>query len=162
MPIFQLQSSDIRKMSSGDVTEVLGIIPEDRIYWNRFVHQSLHLSINCVKMRDMYQSLQWTEIPAADSNALRSVMTEVLQSELGLKYFPTIDIHQNYYELLKQKLYWQCLRQRRRCSSPTMKDRREREQDPIEKPTPDIRENSASRPTTRSRWRTLIDSRCFK
>ena len=37
-------------------------------------------------------------------------MGEVLQSELGVKYFPTHNIHQNYYELLRKTLYWKQVR----------------------------------------------------
>jgi hypothetical protein len=37
-------------------------------------------------------------------------MGEVLQSELGMKYFPTHNIHLNYYELLRKTLYWKQVR----------------------------------------------------
>src|SRR5271167_2974714 len=61
-------------------------------------------------MRDINRSRNWTEIPATNSEALRSVMGEVLQSDLGVKYFPTHNIHQNYYELLRKTLYWKQVR----------------------------------------------------
>jgi hypothetical protein len=61
-------------------------------------------------MRDINRSRNWTEIPQTNSEALRSVMGEVLQSELGMKYFPTHNIHQNYYELLRKTLYWKQVR----------------------------------------------------
>jgi hypothetical protein len=37
-------------------------------------------------------------------------MGEVLQNELGQKYFPTHNIHSNYYELLRKTLYWKQVR----------------------------------------------------
>jgi hypothetical protein len=61
-------------------------------------------------MRDINRSREWTEIPPTNSDALRSVMGEVLQSELGMKYFPTHNIHPNYYELLRKTLYWKQVR----------------------------------------------------
>jgi hypothetical protein len=61
-------------------------------------------------MRDINRSREWTEIPATNSDILRSVMGEVLQSELGMKYFPTHNIHPNYYELLRKTLYWKQVR----------------------------------------------------
>jgi len=61
-------------------------------------------------MRDINRSRQWTEIPPTNSDALRAVMGEVLQTELGMKYFPTHNIHQNYYELLRKTLYWKQVR----------------------------------------------------
>src|SRR5215472_16092817 len=61
-------------------------------------------------MRDINRSRNWTEIPPTNSEALRSVMGEVLQTELGMKYFPTHNIHQNYYELLRKTLYWKQVR----------------------------------------------------
>src|SRR5271170_7856828 len=61
-------------------------------------------------MRDINRARNWTEIPPTNSEALRSVMGEVLQSELGVKYFPTHNIHQNYYELLRKTLYWKQVR----------------------------------------------------
>lgn len=61
-------------------------------------------------MRDINRSRNWTEIPPTNSDALRSVMGEVLQTELGMKYFPTHNIHQNYYELLRKTLYWKQVR----------------------------------------------------
>ena len=61
-------------------------------------------------MRDINRSRNWTEIPTTNSEQLRSVMGEVLQSELGVKYFPTHNIHQNYYELLRKTLYWKQVR----------------------------------------------------
>lgn len=63
-----------------------------------------------LQMRDINRSRNWTEIPPTNSEALRSVMGEVLQTELGLKYFPTHNIHQNYYELLRKTLYWKQVR----------------------------------------------------
>jgi hypothetical protein len=61
-------------------------------------------------MRDINRSRHWTEIPPTNSDALRSVMGEVLQNELGQKYFPTHNIHPNYYELLRKTLYWKQVR----------------------------------------------------
>jgi len=61
-------------------------------------------------MRDINRSRSWTEIPPTNSDALRSVMGEVLQTELGMKYFPSHNIHQNYYELLRKTLYWKQVR----------------------------------------------------
>src|SRR5204863_5314932 len=61
-------------------------------------------------MRDINRSRNWTEIPATNSEQLRSVMGEVLQSDLGVKYFPTHNIHPNYYELLRKTLYWKQVR----------------------------------------------------
>src|SRR5271170_5603787 len=61
-------------------------------------------------MRDINRGHQWTEIPATNSELLRTVMGEVLQHELGVKYFPTHNIHQNYYELLRKTLYWKQVR----------------------------------------------------
>src|SRR5271170_4751444 len=61
-------------------------------------------------MRDINRGRNWTEIPPTNSEALRTVMGEVLQSELGVKYFPTHNIHQNYYELLRKTLYWKQVR----------------------------------------------------
>src|SRR5271154_5218807 len=61
-------------------------------------------------MRDINRSRQWTEIPPTNSDALRAVMGEVLQTELGMKYFPTHNIHNNYYELLRKTLYWKQVR----------------------------------------------------
>src|SRR5579862_3253594 len=61
-------------------------------------------------MSDINRSRNWTEIPPTNSDALRQVMGEVLQTELGIKYFPTHNIHQNYYELLRKTLYWKQVR----------------------------------------------------
>lgn len=61
-------------------------------------------------MRDINRSRQWTEIPATNSEMLRTVMGEVLNTDLGRKYFPTHNIHQNYYELLRKTLYWKQVR----------------------------------------------------
>jgi hypothetical protein len=61
-------------------------------------------------MRDINRSRQWTEIPSTNSDALRSVMGEVLNTDLGRKYFPNHNIHQNYYELLRKTLYWKQVR----------------------------------------------------
>jgi hypothetical protein len=61
-------------------------------------------------MRDINRSRNWTEIPPTNSDALRSVMGEVLATELGVKYFPTHNIHNNYYELLRKTLYWKQVR----------------------------------------------------
>lgn len=61
-------------------------------------------------MRDINSSRNWSEIPPTNSDALRSVMGEVLQNELGQKYFPTHNIHPNYYELLRKTLYWKQVR----------------------------------------------------
>jgi hypothetical protein len=61
-------------------------------------------------MRDINRSRQWTEIPSTNSDALRSVMGEVLNTDLGRKYFPNHNINQNYYELLRKTLYWKQVR----------------------------------------------------
>ena len=61
-------------------------------------------------MRDLNRSRNWTEIPPTNSDVLRAVMGEVLQTELGMKYFPSHNIHQNYYELLRKTLYWKQVR----------------------------------------------------
>jgi hypothetical protein len=61
-------------------------------------------------MRDINRSRHWSEIPPTNSDSLRSVMGEVLQNELGQKYFPTHNIHPNYYELLRKTLYWKQVR----------------------------------------------------
>ena len=61
-------------------------------------------------MRDINRSREWSEIPSTNSDLLRSVMGEVLNTDLGRKYFPTHNIHQNYYELLRKTLYWKQVR----------------------------------------------------
>ena len=61
-------------------------------------------------MRDINRSRNWHEIPPTNSEQLRSVMHEVLQTELGNKYFPSHNIHPNYYELLRKTLYWKQVR----------------------------------------------------
>jgi hypothetical protein len=61
-------------------------------------------------MRDINRNRNWTEIPPTNSEALRSVMQEVLNTDLGSKYFPIHNIHSNYYELLRKTLYWKQVR----------------------------------------------------
>lgn len=104
-PIETLQRSDIQKMDSGELAKLLGVIPEDKCSWDKLVYQSFHQRVNCAKMRDIYQSLQGTEIPAINSKALQSIMKKVLKFKLGKKYFPTTNIHENYYEILHRTLY---------------------------------------------------------